>query len=97
MKLSNSQITQIKEHVGADPVPADSAAANSLTRTFGDHTFYVDQSGLHVFEIAGVDETSGGDRVFPVRIASWTDDKKNSLSPHEPVVGRSGAVIRSED
>ncbi len=97
MKLTDEQIAQIKDQLGADPVPADNPAMKMLAQHFGEHTFYVDEDGLHFFETLETEAASGPNDVRPVRIATWTDEKREALSPHEPVVGTTAVTIDIED
>lgn len=87
MKLTDQQISQIKEQIGAEPVPAQSPATETLAQHFGEHTFYVDESGLHFFETVEAQPESGPCQVQPVRVATWTNEKRDALAPHDPVVG----------
>jgi hypothetical protein len=93
MKLTNQQIAQIKDQIGAEPVPAQSPATQTLAQHFGEHTFYVDEAGLHFFESGETQSDSGPCEVHPVRVATWTDEKREALAPHDPVVGATSATI----
>lgn len=93
MKLTDPQIAQVKEQIGVEPVPAGSQTTELLTKHFGDHTFYVDEQGLHIFQSEETEPESGPCNVRPVRVASWANEKKDALAPHDPVVGSSAAVI----
>ena len=93
MKLTKTHIEEISEQISADPVPDDGPAAVLLKEHFGDHTFYVDEAGLHIFETDEADEVVGQCRVFAVRVASWASQKRDALSPHDPIVGNTSAVI----
>jgi len=95
MKLTEPQIAQVKEQIGADPVPVG-PTSELLTKHFGDHTFYVDDEGLHVFQSEQAELESGPCNILPVRVATWTNEKKDALAPHDPVVGANGAVIDVE-
>lgn len=97
MKLTDPQIAQIKEQIGADPVPAESPATELLTKHFGKHTFYVDEAGLQYFEAIETPKQKGARSVQPVRVADWADEKRDSLAPHEPVVGSVSVVIDIEE
>ena len=97
MKLTDQQIAQIKEQIGAEPVPAQSPATQTLSQHFGEHTFYVDEAGLHFFETAESPSDDGPCDVHPVRVATWTDEKREALSPHDPVVGTTTATIDLEE
>jgi hypothetical protein len=50
---------------------------------FGDHTFFLDQTGLNVLEPtdAPEKETRAGKIV---NLAYWSDDTLTNLMPHEP-------------
>ncbi len=83
MRLSELQTRQVQEHTGADLIPDDNPTIPALRRSFGDHTFFIDNDGLHIWE--SVDEdTSDGAKLIGVRIASWSDEEKPSLVAHEP-------------
>lgn len=85
MKLSTQQIAAIKQQTDADPVAEDHPAAGQLREAFGDHTFYVDRNGLHVFEALEAPE-GGGAPAALVQLAAWTDEDMTSLAPQEPQV-----------
>ena len=87
MKLSTQQIAAIKQQTDADPVAEDHPAAGQLREAFGDHTFYVDRNGLHVFEPLEAPENGGGKPAALVQLAAWTDEDMTSLAPQEPQVG----------
>lgn len=97
MKLTDQQIAQIKDQLGADPVPADSPATKTLAQHFGEHTFYVDEDGLHFFETLEAEAENGSNDVHPVRVATWTNENREALSPHDPVVGTTAVTIDVED
>jgi hypothetical protein len=83
MRLSEQQTQRVQDHTGAAVVPDDNPSMPALKQNFGDHTFFLDGDGLHVWE--SVDEdTSDNAKLVGVRIASWSDDEKKSLVPHEP-------------
>lgn len=96
MKLTDQQITQIKDQIGAEPVPAHGPATETLTKHFGEHTFYVDESGLHFFESIEDEADNGPCQVQPVRVATWTNEKREALAPHDPVVGDLKVAIDME-
>ena len=97
MKLTKSQIETIRERFGADPVPEDSPADDLLKQHFGDHTFYVDEVGVLVFEAEDPAPSDQGRQAVPMRVASWTDEKRDALAPHDPVVGGSGVILDAEE
>ena len=83
MKLSTDQVAQIFEQTGADPVPDNHQAITDLRNVFGDHTFYVAPDGLCVWEEAGHADT-GGQVAEAMVVASWADEEKTQLQPHDP-------------
>ena len=91
MKLSATQVEQVEDQSGAMPIPDDNPGLAGLTKTFGEHTFYVDPDGLHVFEWdqeqAGED---GASTVKLVQLAEWTDDNRTHLKQMKPIEAPSG-------
>ncbi len=83
MKLSAKQIERTADEIGAQPVPADHPIVMQLTRIYGDHTFFVDSDGLEIVEVTRPDELSDNEACV-VRLASWMDDTRTRLAPHEP-------------
>jgi len=94
MKLTTEQVGAIERQTGAIPIPDDNPASEALTEVFGDHTFYADQSGLHVLEPVEIEEAEGP-HAEVIQIAEWTTDDKDELQPIEPQ--RSGAVLGLDD
>ena len=83
MRLSELQTRQVQEHTGASVIPDDNPTMPALRKSFGDHTFFLDADGLHVWESVDNDPSDGA-KLVGVRIASWSDDDKSSLVPHDP-------------
>jgi hypothetical protein len=54
-----------------------------LNSLFGDHTFFLDESGLNVVEPAETGDP-GVQACQVVNLANWTDENLTSLAPHEP-------------
>ena len=88
MKLSNVQIEATRDSLGATPVPEDHPVMEQLKQAFGEHTFFLDQSGLSVFvdpsEVPPEAELPEGEPRL-VMIAAWTDESRNALGAVEPV------------
>ncbi len=98
MKLTAKQIENVEQNTGLQPIPEDNPAMSQLKENFGDHTFYLDERGLYVLEAptqsdgeakAGTEEES---HATAVQVASWADDQKTALQPHEPVA--TDAVVK---
>lgn len=83
MKLNTDQVAAIKEQTNADPVPEDNPAIDALRDAFGDHTFYVDTRGLHVFESVDLPDHEG-EPATVIQVASWSDEEMTTLEPMEP-------------
>jgi hypothetical protein len=79
MKLSERGVDRTLDQFDAEPLPDNHPALPQLTEVFGDHTFFLDDSGLVILEPSnGRDETGQ-----VVKLASWNPDH-TSLKPHEP-------------
>ena len=84
MKLSEPQITRVVGQTGAAVIPQDHPAASELESKFGEHTFFVDDEGLYVWDCPS-DADSESKKLVGMRIASWSSEKQNALVPHEPI------------
>ena len=84
MKLSAAQIEHTLPQIGGQAIPEAHPAAQELKGVFGDHTFFLDRSGLHIVETGEPAETGGLANV--VNLASWADEERTALRPHEPEV-----------
>jgi hypothetical protein len=82
MKMNSAQIEQTLNQFDAQAIPAGHPAMPQLERLFGNHTFFLDSEGLNIVE--PVVEQNDGRRGVVVNLASWTDETKASLEPHEP-------------
>jgi hypothetical protein len=83
MRLNSAQVTQALSQMEAQVLPDDHPAVTELTDVFGDHTFFLDDSGLKVLEPAEVPETDVESREV-VSLADWSDATLTSLKPHAP-------------
>jgi hypothetical protein len=83
MRLNETQLKQTLNQMDAEVLPETHPAAAQLIDLFGDHTFFLDQSGLKVLEPA---ETSASDVQTSqvVSLADWSDATLTSLKPHAP-------------
>ena len=82
MKLNARQIAQVRDQTGAGPIPETHPTLPQLQDTFGDHTFYISPNGLCVWEWDN--EDSGAPKAKAMVVASWANDDKTELAPHEP-------------
>ncbi|HTO85324.1 MAG TPA: hypothetical protein VMQ73_24100 [Methylomirabilota bacterium] len=80
MKLSPEQVRRVEENIEGHAVPEGHAAAPQLETVFGRHTFFLDDQGLSIVERSPLDEHVGN----LVSVASWTNEKRTMLEPHDP-------------
>jgi len=83
MKLSSDAIEQALTQFEADPLPDDHPAVAQLNQIYGDHTYFLDPTGLHIVETAAK-TNSGSQQAVVVKLASWSDESRTSLAPHPP-------------
>jgi hypothetical protein len=83
MKLNAMQLKQTLNQMDAQVLPEDHPAVGQLNNLFGEHTFFLDDSGLKVLEPA---ETANpqAETGEVVSLADWSDASLTSLRPHEP-------------
>jgi hypothetical protein len=83
MKLNSEQVKQALSQFDAQAIPDNHPAVAQLNDIFGEHTFFLNGSGLHVLQAAASDdaETQTG---AVVNLANWSGDDRTSLTPHEP-------------
>ena len=83
MRLTSAQVERTLTQFDARPVPEDHPMVPQLNSLFGDHTFFLDGSGLSVVEPADA-QVGGTPACKIVNLANWTDENLTSLAPHEP-------------
>jgi hypothetical protein len=83
MKLNSAQVKQTMTQLDAQVLPENHPAVAQLNGLFGEHTFFVDESGLKVLEPAEPQEMAG-ETGEVISLADWTDAELTSLRPHEP-------------
>lgn len=83
MKLSPQAVEQTLSQFEAQAVPDSHPAMAQLRQLFGEHTYFVDDQGLHIIEPANAAD-SGSQRGVVIRLASWSDANHISLAPHPP-------------
>lgn len=80
MKLTEEQIRIATDNLGFSVIGQDHQSQPKLEEAFGEHTFFINDSGLFVF--AAQDEKKEDPktaRLFVV--AAWSDDDQQQLSP----------------
>ena len=95
MKLNSTQVKQTLSQFDAQVLPDDHPAVAQLNNLFGEHTFFLDGSGLKVLEPAGAPamEPRTGE---VVSLADWSDSSLTSLRPHEPEMTGVVVVLESK-
>jgi len=90
MKLNSTQVKQTLSQMDAQVLPDDHPAVAQLIGVFGDHTFFLDTSGLMVLEPTEAPEmeVQSGE---VVSLADWSDATLTSLTPHAPTL--TGTII----
>jgi hypothetical protein len=83
MKLNSTQVEQTLSELNAEVLADDHPAVAQLTKMFGDHTFFLDGSGLKILEPGEVPEMELRTGEV-VSLADWSDATLTSLRPHEP-------------
>ena len=88
MKLNKSQVARTVSQLQVEALPEDHPLVPQLNRIFGDHTFFLDGSGLNILEPAAaaleVPSSSMGETGVLVNVANWTDSNPPKLEVHEP-------------
>ena len=83
MKLSSFQVERTLDQFQAQALPDNHPSVPELNRVFGEHTFFLDQDGLHIVE--PVLSTSAGPEAGQViKIATWQDASRTQLAAHQP-------------
>ena len=80
MKLSSEKLESVLEQIDAEAIPDDHPSLPKLRDVFGDHTFFIDASGLIIVEPLEQDPVTGG----LIKIASWDDADPPHLVAHTP-------------
>lgn len=83
MKLNSDQVTRTLSQFDAQVLPDTHPAVPQLNSLFGDHTFFLDKSGLNVLEPARASDQEGEAGQI-VNLAFWSDETQTSLRMHEP-------------
>jgi hypothetical protein len=84
MKLTDAQIGRIEDQYSVSPIPEGEPIIDQLAEVFGDHTFYLGESGLVVWDT--MDEVGGEpQQLVAVQLAEWSDDTHSEMRVHDPV------------
>jgi hypothetical protein len=83
MKLAAAMVARTLDQYDAKVLPESHPAVAQLSKRFGDHTFFIDQTGLSIIEPTEADEPTQTAGVV-VNLANWSDTERSSLEPHAP-------------
>jgi hypothetical protein len=83
MKLNSAQVERTLSQFQAEAIPDDHPVVRQLNDLFGEHTFFLDSSGLNIVEPAGA-EPSGTQSAKVINLANWSEANPTRLEPHEP-------------
>jgi hypothetical protein len=84
MKLTSEQIDGVTSQFEAQHVPQDTRMIAELNRLFGEHTFFLDNNGLHIVEELAEPEEAGAPIVRVMKLAGWADPDHKTLAAHPP-------------
>jgi len=83
MKLNSALVERALNQFEAQAIPEDHPVVAQLSSLFGEHTFFLDGSGLNIVEPNG-ESQAGAPTGQVVKLAEWKDANRTSLVPHEP-------------
>jgi hypothetical protein len=92
MKLNAAQVARTVSQLQVEVLPDDHPLVPQLNRLFGDHTYFLDGSGLNVVELVGDDlelapsnvgQTGPAQIGVMVNLANWVDTNPPKLEAHE--------------
>ena len=96
MKLSSVLVERTLSQFDAQPIPESHPAIPQLNKIFGDHTFFLDDGGLHVVEpVAAAADGSVSGKI--IKLADWRDAKKTTLEPCDPEETEITVLLVPED
>lgn len=82
MKLNSEQAQHVADQLEGQIVPEEHPSAAELKQALGDHTFFLNGSGLHVVEPDT--STDNDDDAAAIKIGSWAQGADGQLYIHEP-------------
>jgi hypothetical protein len=80
MKMDSALVDLTLSQIKAEAIPDDHPALPKLKDLFGDHTFFLDPSGLNIIEPVEERPLTG----MVVNVASWDDEDPPHLLAHQP-------------
>jgi|SRR5271169_1830110 hypothetical protein len=83
MKMDPALVERTSRQFDAEVLSEDHPAVPQLSELFGEHTFFLDISGLSTLEPAEPTET-GAPAGKVVKLASWHDADQTRVTTHDP-------------
>ncbi|KAB2942633.1 MAG: hypothetical protein K8F92_03045 [Hyphomicrobium sp.] len=83
MRLTTATLERTIRKFDAQPIPEEHPLVEKLNSMFGDHTYLLGSSGLHIVEPTGRAQ-SQANKATVIKVASWEDASRTRLQPHEP-------------
>ena len=83
MRLNATQLDATLKQLDMQVIPDGHPTTAKLCDLFGDHTFFIDGSGLKVLVPAGAAEAEVRSAEV-ISLADWADTPPAALTPHEP-------------
>jgi hypothetical protein len=80
MKLKPELIDRTLSQIHAESIPDDHPMYPKLRSVFGNHTFFLDESGLNIIEPVRERPETG----VVMNVASWDDAETPTLVAHPP-------------
>jgi hypothetical protein len=98
MRLSAAQVEMAASQLQAEALPENHPLIPKLNELFGDHTYFLDSSGLSVVEQAADESAtpSAGRTAVVVNLANWTDSNPPKLEAHEPELTDSVVTLSTD-
>lgn len=84
MRLTSAQIETAASQFEAQPIPQDNRLLAELSDIFGEHTYFLDNNGLHIVEELAEPDQAGASVGRVVKVASWTNADQTTLATHPP-------------
>jgi len=100
MRLNALQLERTASQLQAEAIPEDHPLVAELNEVFGDHTYFLDGSGLSIVEPAEAMKfpaATGGGMGVVVNLANWTNSDPPKLEVHEPELTESMVALDSGD
>ena len=82
MKLTSALVERTLTQFDAQAIPENHPVVPQLNSLFGDHTFFLNGSGLNIVE--PTQSPDGAQTGQVVKVAGWQDSDRTSLVPHDP-------------